>query len=156
MRSKCVWSASGAALVNVQMMVPWDDEIAFGEIPERDGLCRFGLEVYPRKEVLNSRISEVLHFRYRGHLVEGWILGYGLNPIPEEYGTGIARCQLSFVDALNQQISETVELAVLRTSKPMQTHRGTGLYAVAEIDHAGRPQGRAGTTGLIHARTSRR
>jgi len=47
------------------MAVPWDDKILFGEIPERNGLCLHGSERYPRKEVLNSGISNGLAFSSR-------------------------------------------------------------------------------------------
>jgi hypothetical protein len=47
------------------MAVPWDDEILFGEISERNGLCLHGSERYPRKDVPNSRISNGLVFSSR-------------------------------------------------------------------------------------------
>ena len=46
-----------------------------------------GLDFNP-KEVLNSRFDRGLRFRYNGDIVEGWLLGTGLNPVPAEYGFG--------------------------------------------------------------------
>ena len=107
-------------VVDVPMAVPWDDGIYFGEVPEQNGLCLFGSEKYPRKEVLNSRISNGLRFYRRGQMVEGWILAGGLERIPKKYRTGvIVNCQLTFRDSLGQELAASAELSVRRMSKPI-------------------------------------
>jgi hypothetical protein len=36
-------------LVDFKMTVPWHDQIAFGEVPKRNGFCLPGPEQYPRR-----------------------------------------------------------------------------------------------------------
>jgi hypothetical protein len=127
-------------LVDFQMTVPWDDQIAFGDVPEYNGLCRFESKNYPPKTVLNSRIYDLLRFHRRGDVVDGWILSCGLARIPPAYRTHtLAPCQISFTDALGQEFAEPTVLSVVRNSKPMDRRRGTGLFGSA-FDQAARPQ----------------
>jgi hypothetical protein len=127
-------------LVDFQMTVPWDDQIAFGDVREYNGLCRFGSKNYPPNTVLNSRIYDLLRFHRRGDVVEGWILSCGLERIPPEYRThSLAPCRLSFTDSLGQEFAEQTVLSVVRTSKPMDRRRGNGLFGSA-FDQAATPQ----------------
>ena len=88
-------------LVEFQMTVPWDDQIAFGDVREYNGLYRFESKNYLPKAVLNSRIYDLLRFHRRGDVVDGWILSCGLERIPPEYRTHtLAPCRLSFTDSL--------------------------------------------------------
>jgi hypothetical protein len=127
-------------LVDFQMTVPWDDLIAFSDVPEYKGLCRFGSKNYTPKAVLNSRIYDFLRFHRRGDVVEGWILSCGLERIPPEYRTHtMVPCRLSFTDSLGQEFAEPTVLSVVRSSKPMDRRRGTGLFGSA-FDQAPKPQ----------------
>ena len=141
-------------VVDVPMAVSWDHDIYFGEVAERNGLCLFGGEKYPRKEVLNSRISNGLRFHRPGQMVEGWILAGGLEPIAKKYRTGvIVPCQLSFRDPLGQELVVSAELSVLRTSKPTvlsasrlkHARKRPGSLYDPGIGYAGTPQGSADT-----------
>ena len=127
-------------LVDFQMTVPWDDQIAFGDVRDYNGLCRFGSKNYPPNTVLNSRIYDLLRFHRRGDVVDGWILSYGLERIPPEFRTHtLAPCRLSFTDSLGQEFAEQTVLSVVRNSKPMDRQRGTVLFGSA-FDQAARPQ----------------
>ena len=141
-------------VVDFQGTVSWDDDLYFGEVPEQNGICLFGSEKYPRKEVLNSRISNGLRFYRRGQMVEGWILAGGLERIPKKYKThAIVPCQLSFRDPLGQELVVSAELSVLRTSKPTvlrtcklkDARKRPGTLCDPGIGYAGTPQGSADT-----------
>jgi hypothetical protein len=126
--------------LDFQMTVPWDDQIAFDDVPEYNGLCRFESKDYPPKAVLNSRIYDLLRFHRRGDVVDGWILSCGYERIPAGYRTHtIVPCRLSFTDSLGQEFAEPAVLSVVRNSKPMDRRRGTGLFGSA-FDQAARPQ----------------
>jgi hypothetical protein len=141
-------------LEDFQGTVLWDDDIYYGEVAERNGLCLFGGELYPRKEVLNSRISNGLRFHRPGQMVEGWILAGGLERIPKKYEThAIVPCQLSFRNSLGQELVVSAELSVLRTSKPTvlsasrlkHARKRPGSLYDPGIGYAGTPQGSADT-----------
>jgi hypothetical protein len=111
-------------LVDVEVSVPWEDEIVFGEVGERGGICFHGLEQYPREQVLNRRLCEGLRLRRGGQQVEGWILACGRKPVPADLKTGVTvPCQLRFRDLSGGEWPAWTRLGVQRAAKAMPVQR---------------------------------
>ncbi len=111
---------SRLTLVDYDLACEWDDQIELtAHLEERDGRCKFGHFDYLATEVLNDRLDKPLAFHYRGQLVEGVILAYGLESIPEEYRRrgGIVPVRLTFIDTLEREVRAEVKLLVERSAK---------------------------------------
>jgi len=128
--SVCLIAGRPVTVTDVRLTVPWDDEIAYGDVPERGPLCYHGSESYPRNEVLNSKIVEFLTFHRQGQTVTGWFLACGLNRIPAEYRThSVVPAQLTFTDSLGEEYGETIELSVRRTARQLPPRLRRALFA---------------------------
>ena len=124
-------------LVDYDLACEWDDQIELApRLEERDGRCKFGHFDYPATEVLNDRLEKPMSFHYRGQFVEGVILAYGLESIPEEYRRrgGIVSVRLSFVDTLEREVRKEIKLVLERLVKRQEAVvcSSNGLFDLAK------------------------
>jgi hypothetical protein len=121
---------SNLALDDFDILPTWDPGVfPCGTMKETYRFTR-SLE-YDPEDVLNHRIERSLRFRRAGDRVEGWLLGIGIRPVPEEYGPRKpAPFKLSFLDQLRRTYDASVVALVDRTAKiPEVPIRRTSVFA---------------------------
>ena len=123
---------TSVVILDCKISSPFDSDI----LPESG----FGQEVifdfcgqhFLRKDILNQRIETGLRFNSRGQVIQGWVLGSGLRPIPQELRSERCTwCQLTFFDSLGRKAQAKAPLSVLRSTRlPEQIPQSeVGLYA---------------------------
>ena len=127
---RLVGQAMGAVL-DCRLTTAWDEQIVLASFSDDgDSMCRLGHLQYPRRQVLNPRIANLMRFA-PGQMIEGVILATGANPIPEAHRHGlIVPIKLIFLDQNRTEIQENAELFVDRLYKQKRKFvpRNTGLY----------------------------
>lgn len=106
------------------------------ETREALGRYKFGPLDYAVTEALNDRLERGLRFNFRGDMVEGVIIAYGCQAIPETY-RGAVSVRVTFIDALERTVHTEIELLVgERVSKRDQSpvRLGGGQYIPDDRD----------------------
>jgi hypothetical protein len=120
----------------------WDEgSIDLPYLHETRGRYKFGLLDYAVADVLNDQLERGLRFNFRGDMVEGVIIAYGCEAIPETcHGTVSVRVTL--MDTLERTVQTEIELLVgERVSKRDQNpvRPGGGLYIPDERENTNPP-----------------
>jgi hypothetical protein len=123
-------SRSALTLQDCQITTHWDDQIVLAHFDGQEQVIDFGGHLYQLSDILNRRFEGGLRVG-RSQVVEGWILGSGLRPIPADYRDFLlAPGELTFWDLVGREFGVNVKLSVLcapRLAKPCVS-RGSGLY----------------------------
>ena len=88
-------------------------------------------------EVLNDQLERGLRFNFRGDMLEGVIIAYGCQAIPETYH-GAVSVRVTLIDALERTVQTEIELLVgERVSKRDQNpvRPGGGQYIPDEREN---------------------
>ena len=81
-----------------QITAPWDDQIMLARFEGRQRVIDFGGQLYQQSDVLNRRFESGLRVGCR-QVVEGWIFGSGLRPMPADYRDFfVVPCELTLWD----------------------------------------------------------
>jgi hypothetical protein len=108
---------SGLVITRWALHNAWDADIAEESPNGNDPLWNFCGQLFPREEILNSRIEDGLRFFRRGQMIEGWLLASGRARIPRKINDGdITACQLAFWDSQGEEIETSVDLSVFRST----------------------------------------
>jgi hypothetical protein len=126
-------SRSGLLLGDCDINTSWDHQIVLESFHDQGPVCRLGSAEFCRREVLNHRIENGLRLS-RGEMVEGYILGTGLQRVPTEYGDAAVPLEIVFSDQLGHEFPAHGMVSVSRLVQRNNTsaRRGTGLYGPAE------------------------
>ncbi|HEX6505809.1 MAG TPA: hypothetical protein VF011_21410 [Terriglobales bacterium] len=90
----------------------WDEgSIELPDLHETRGRYKFGPLDYAVKEVLNDQLERGLRFNFRGDMVEGVIIAYGCEPIPETYH-GLVPVRVTLIDSLERSVQKEIELLI--------------------------------------------
>jgi len=121
----------GVILRDFQIMPAWDPAVSECG-PEKATGYRFatGLD-YEWNDVLNHRIVNLLRLSRPGDMREGWLLGTGCKPVPQEYGPGKpAPLEIAFLDQFSQKHTVSAAFVVERSAKTTKSaaRPRTGLY----------------------------
>jgi hypothetical protein len=115
----------------------WDEgSIDLPYLRETRGRYKLGPLDYAVTEVLNDQLERGLRFNFRGDMVEGVIIAYGCQAIPETYH-GAVSVRVTLIDALERTVHTEIELLVGgRVSKRDQSpvRLGGGLYIPDDRD----------------------
>ena len=100
----------------------WDEgSIDLPHLRETRGRYKFGPLDYAVTEALNDQLERGLRFNFRGDMVEGVIIAYGCQAIPETYRAAVS-VRVTFIDALERSAHTEIELLVReRVSKRDQS-----------------------------------
>jgi hypothetical protein len=83
---RMVSSINNFSLVAFDIVVDWEQCIdCTRDLPPYEFGPR-GSVKFEEADVLNPRLSRTLHFKRKGDRFEGWLLGGGLRPVPNQYG----------------------------------------------------------------------
>jgi hypothetical protein len=120
---------TGMTIADCDISTKWDNQIVLQSYPN-DLICNLGNVQFERGEVLNHRIESGLQLR-RNQLVEGYVLGTGLQRIPtacEDFAT--APFEMVFFDQFGDGFRADGVLSILRQArdKNVKAEKGTGLY----------------------------
>ena len=120
----------------------WDEvSIDLPCLKETHGRYKFGPLDYAVTEVLNDRLERGLRFNFRGDMVEGVVIAYGCQAIPETYH-GAVSVRVTLMDTLERTVQNEIELLVgKRVSKRDQcpVRPGGGLYSPDEPENTNPP-----------------
>ena len=88
----------------------WDEgSIDLPYLRETRGRYKFGTLDYAVTEVLNDQLERGLRFNFRGDMVEGVIIAYGCQAIPETYH-GAVSVRVTLIDTLERTAQTEIEL----------------------------------------------
>jgi hypothetical protein len=120
----------------------WDEgSIDLPYLQETRGRYKFGPLDYAVTEVLNDQLERGLRFNFRGDMVEGVIIAYGCEAIPETCH-GAVSVRVTLMDVLERTVQTEIELLVgARVSKRDQcpVRPGGGLYSPDEPENTNPP-----------------
>jgi hypothetical protein len=116
----CFVARSHVIVVDHDIRCSWDDQIELPYIRECGGRYKFGPQTYLTSEVLNGRLEKPFNLN-RGSIVEGLILAYGCQPIPEEVRSRMVSVQLTLTDTLGREIRSEIGLVVESAAKREDT-----------------------------------
>ena len=122
----------GIVIADGEITGEFDDDILLESNVSERVIFDFCGQHFHRDTILNERIEQGLRFHYRGQMIEGWILGSGSKPIPQEFGNeSCTWLQLSFFDPLGRKAEAKAPPSVLRSSRPPEQapQSEKGLYA---------------------------
>jgi hypothetical protein len=90
----------------------WDEgSIDLPHLRETRGRYKFGPLDYAVTEVLNDQLERGLRFNFHGDMIEGVIIAYGCQAIPET-DRGAVSVRVTFIDALERTVHTEIELLV--------------------------------------------
>jgi hypothetical protein len=90
----------------------WDEgSIELPYLQETCGRYKFGQLDYAVTEVLNDQLEEGLRFNFRGDMIEGVIIAYGCEAIPEGYHGVVPVC-VTLIDSLERRVQKEIGLLV--------------------------------------------
>jgi hypothetical protein len=102
---------------NCYIKATWDDQsIEFPYLVEDRGRYHLGSINLRVQDVLNDTFDNPFPMS-RGAILEGMILAYGCEPIPEEVRRGIVPVEVTLVDTLGREARGEIRLEVERTAK---------------------------------------
>jgi len=113
-----LFAESGSFILqDVQITPPWDRDVVYcGLEPGTNYRFAPGLE-FEWDEVLNHQIENNLRLS-RGHMLEGWLLATGNNPVPENYGPFMpAPLTVAFLDLNSREHTASAVVSVERSTK---------------------------------------
>jgi hypothetical protein len=120
----------------------WDEgSIDLPYLRETRGRYKFGSLDYAVTEVLNDQLERGLRFNFRGDMVEGVIIAYGCQAVPETYH-GAVSVRVTLIDALERTAQTEIQLLVgRRVSKRVQSpvRSGGRLYIPDELENTNPP-----------------
>jgi hypothetical protein len=120
----------------------WDEvSIELPYLKETHGRYKFGPLDYAVTEVLNDQLERGLRFNFRGDMVEGVIIAYGCEAIPETYH-GAVSVRVTLMDTLERTVRTEIKLLVgERVSKRDQSpvRPGGGLYIPDDLENTNPP-----------------
>jgi hypothetical protein len=120
----------------------WDEgSIDLPYLRETRGRYKFGTLDYAVTEVLNDQLERGLRFNFRGDMVEGVIIAYGCQAVPETYH-GAVSVRVTLIDALERTAQTEIQLLVgRRVSKRVQSpvRSGGRLYIPDELENTNPP-----------------
>jgi hypothetical protein len=114
----------------------WDEEsIELPFLREQGGRYKFGPLDYGVSEVLNDRLEKGLRFNFRGDMVEGVILAYGCETLPDKYPSfAPAPVCVTLIDSLGRSVQKELQLLVEeRTPTRRQSAACAHVHAVAYL-----------------------
>lgn len=112
----CIVARSRVIVMDYHIQSAWDDQIELPYLSERNGRYEFGRQTYMSEEVLNDRFEIPLTLN-RGSIIQGLILAYGCQPIPEEVRNGAVPVQFTLTDTLHRSIQTDIGLVLERSVK---------------------------------------
>jgi hypothetical protein len=123
-------SRSALTLQDCEISTHWDDQIILASFEGQEQVIDSGGHLFQQSDILNRRLESGLRVGC-GQVVEGWIFGLGLRPMPADYRDFfVVPCELTFWDLFGREFSVGVNLSVLcapqRPKPPVS--RGSGLY----------------------------
>lgn len=90
----------------------WDEgSIELPYLHETRGRYKFGPLDYAVEEVLNDQLERGLRFNFRGDMVDGVIIAYGCEPIPEAYHRPVP-VRVTLIDSLERSVQKEIELLI--------------------------------------------
>jgi hypothetical protein len=120
----------------------WDPvSIELPYLKETDGRYKFGPVDYAVTDVLNDELERGLRFNFRGDMVEGVIIAYGCEAIPQMCH-GAVSVRVTLMDTLERTVQSEIALLVgERVSKRDQCYArpGSGLYIPDERENTNPP-----------------
>jgi hypothetical protein len=120
----------------------WDEgSIDLPYLRETRGRYKFGPLDYAVTEVLNDELERGLRFNFRGDMVEGVIIAYGCEAIPETCH-GAVSVRVTLMDTLERTVQSEIALLVgERVSKRDQSpvRPGGGLYIPDDLENTNPP-----------------
>jgi len=111
----CIVAKSPVIVRDYYIELPWGS-VEMPCLRELDGHFHFERLRYPSWEVLNDRFDDPLSLR-RGAMLEGVILGYSCEPIPEDARGKVAPVEFTIVDTLGREVRGEILLSVERSAK---------------------------------------
>jgi len=111
----CIVAKSPVVVRDYYIELPWGP-VEMPCLRELDGHAHFGRLRYPSREVLNDRFDDPFSLR-RGAILEGVILGYSCEPIPEDARGKVAPVEFTIVDTLGREARGEILLSVERSVK---------------------------------------
>jgi len=111
----CIVAGYHAIVQDYYIELPWGS-VDLPCLREFDGHHHFGRLRYPSREVLNHHFDDPLSLN-RGAILEGVILGYSCEPIPEDARGKVVPVEFTIVDTLGREARGEILLSVERSVK---------------------------------------
>jgi hypothetical protein len=109
----CIVAGYRVIVQDYYIKLPWGS-VDLPCLRESDGHYHFERLRYPSREVLNHHFDDPFSLS-RGALLEGVILGYGCDPIPDDARGEVVPVEFTIVDTLGREARGEILLSVERS-----------------------------------------